>query len=650
MLESLPDLLKSQFFLSEFKHHLGMYLEENSLDVEVGLSTIHSRIYTPSFEFVSITISDLFSHDILTSTINKHFARYTNCTELMRAEIIHIITAIEGTSETSYRSTLDETMQRVDIYFSLQRSQNIAVQVLEVRDSYGFTGGFANTQFISNFERVDSGTTQLKLVTPELLKTTGSLANFNQTHVNILLTLLECVNLFTWTARILKKPSDLDDFIDLALNSVDNTAVQINRITCFKTVCIIFSPFPFQHQDIDEIKFLQNLQEVYDNVRNRDESDDYLLKMSQDCARVSEVTFWRQIQFSYTSIEGKIISQLQQILRYGKFVLTTTMDMCTVEDVLKLYVTSYQLVNTQSVYNIDELREMQSKIALITPLMHEDKDVTRFLPYLQDIMTLVNLVLQLHCSGNAFFMDRTLEYTCHSINTVKEDIYFLRKAHYEWNNEILQARKKHYYLNYFTNSQIFTIRIALRNICRHKDLNRDTTHLLTLIRADISQVDIEGALGTLRRSSDSFNSPTESINSFLDYAGDVGSSTFSNYSLMGSSEESPPSIQLVDQNTSIKYLYANKDPSVIPLEDLGLFLYKINSCNGPLVDRSFPKCFRVNEPNLIFSKYSDIIYTILSLYFNSDSRSELPSPHEVLICSYETTSEEIDIFWRRCVM
>ena len=447
----------------------------------------------------------------------------------------------------------------------------------------------------------------------------------------------------------MKKPSDLGDFTDLAFNCVDNTAVQINRITCFKTVCIIFSPFIFQLQDIDEVKFLQNLQEVYDKVHNRDESADYLLKMSKDCARESEITFWKELQLSHTSIGGKTISQLKQIMLYGKFVLTTTMDTRIVEDVLKLCVTSNQLANIESMYNLDELRDIQSNIVLITPFMHEDKDSSRFLAHLQDIITLANLVLQLHCSGNAFFMDRTLEYTCQNVVSLKEDINFLRTLSQEWSEEILQARKDNYYLNYYTNSQILTIRIALRNIYRHKDLNRDTIHLLTLIRADVTQVDIEGALGTLRSGCDSFNSPTESIDSFQDYTGDVGSctSSFSSYPSTESSVGPPLSVQPEDQNTSIKGLYANIDLSVISLNDVGLFLDKINSCNTSRVHRSFPKCFKVNEPNLIFSKYSDIIYTILSLYFNSDSKSELPSPHEVLICSCETTSEEIDIFWRR---
>ena len=203
--------------------HLSTHLEETNSKLDVDVITIHSRIFSPTFEYVSKTISDLFKQEILISTINKHFARYMNCTELMRAEINHIITAIERTSEESYKPSLDETMRKVDCYFSLQKSQN-SVQVLKVRDSYGFTGEFSNTEFISNLEKLDCGTAQLKLVTPELLKTTDSLVNFNQTLVNILKTLMKCVNLFTWTAGILKKPSDLDDFTDLALNCVDNTS------------------------------------------------------------------------------------------------------------------------------------------------------------------------------------------------------------------------------------------------------------------------------------------------------------------------------------------------------------------------------------------------------------------------------------------
>ena len=183
---------------------------------------------------------------------------------------------------------------------------------------------------------------------------------FVTVHEKILDTLIRCVSLFTWTSGILKKPPDLDDFTNLALNYVDNTAAQINRLTCFKSVCTIFSPFIFQLQDIDEVKFLQRLQEVYDRIHNQGESANYLLRTSQDCTREKEIAFWKEIQISRTSIGGKTISQLKQIMQFGKFILTTTMDTRTVEDILKLYVTSNQLCNTSSMYNLDELREMQS--------------------------------------------------------------------------------------------------------------------------------------------------------------------------------------------------------------------------------------------------------------------------------------------------
>ena len=651
MLESLPHLLKSQLFQIQFKLNLNIHLEETSLKKPIDVATVYSKIFVPTFEYVTLTISDLFNLNIHISTIKKHFTSYTNCPELMKSEISHIITAMEITSQESYKPILDETMAKVGCYFNFQKSQKIAFQILEVRDSYHLSEEFPNTRFISNIDNLDCSTAQLKLVTPQLLKMTDSLVNLDQLHEKILNTLMRCVSLFNWTAGILKKPPDLDDFTNLALNYVDNTTAQINRITCFKSVCTIFSPFIFQLQDIDEVKFLQILQEVYDRIHNRGESADYLLKMSQDCAREKEIAFWKEIQISHTSIGGKTISQLKQIMQFGKFVLTTTMDTRTVEDVLKLYVTSNQLCNTDSVYNLNELREMQSNIVLITPSMHEDKDSAVFLAHLHDVTVLADLVQRLHSSGHIFFANRTLEYTCHSINTVREDIKFLKTKCREWNEEVLQARKNYYYLNYFTDSQIRTIRIGLEGISKQEDLNRDTIHLLTLIRANLSQRDIEGALSRIRRGSVSFSSPTDSINSFTDSAIDIKSCTsgFSSCPIDSSYDTFSP-LQFEEQQISIRDIYTRMDKDTVTLKDVGLFLDNINSQNVERFVRPFPNCFEQAEPNLVVSPYSDIIYIILSLYFTSDSKSELPSPHEVLICSSETTSEEVEIFWRRCVM
>ena len=142
----------------------------------------------------------------------------------------------------------------------------------------------------------------------------------------------------------------------------------------------------------------------------------------------------------------------------------------------------------------------------------------------------------------------------HSINTVTEDISFLRKLCHEC--EDLQARKDNYYLNYFTDSQILTIRTGLEGIYKQNDLNRDTIHLLTLIRADLSQVDIEGALSRIRRVSLSRSSPTESINSFSDHTGDIGSSTsgFSSYPMDSSYECSSP-LECEEQQVTLQDLY-----------------------------------------------------------------------------------------------
>ncbi|KAI6651522.1 E3 ubiquitin-protein ligase [Oopsacas minuta] len=527
MLSTLPDFLKSQFFKVQFEHFLNIYLEETNNIKEIDLNTIHSILFFPTFTIVSDTISDLFDLTILLTTIDKHFSCYADGPELMNTfthEIKHIVTAVERVTGKSYKLSLNETMGKVSCYFTLHRAENIAISILKVRKAYHFTEKFTNTEFVSNLKELNVDNTQLSQITPELRETTEILNNLTPVHKQILQTLLNCVDLFTWTAGIVEKSSELDNFIDLALNSVESTSTQVNRITCYKSVCTIFMPFIFDLQNVDEMYFLKKLSIVHENIESRDDTVAHLLKMSSDCARESELEFWKELQLSHKLMGGKTISKLKQIMQCGKFVLTTNTNTHTVDDILKLYIRGNELSTTDNHspwYNFNALREMQSDIILITPLMHEDKDSVKFVAQFEEIVTLTNLILKLNCSGNIFFMNLFLEYTCNSIDVIKNDISYLTELYLKWSTQFLQARKDNYLLNHFTDSQILKIQIGLDGLNRQKDLDRDTIHLLTLIREELSHKDIIVALDKIKRGACTYTSPTHNNDSFQFPAEDV---------------------------------------------------------------------------------------------------------------------------------
>ena len=540
---------------------------------------------------------------------------------------------------------------------SSKSNENLVILILQLKNAYTFKGQFSSIEFISNLQ-FDVANNELSIITPELLSTTAILSNMTELHLKILETLLSCVELFTCTAGLLDKSADLDNFTDLALNSVECTCFQVNRITSFKDVCTIFMPFILELEDIDEYHFLAKLKVVHDNLQETDKSIE-LLAMSRGCAKESELEFWKELRQAHTSVGGKTISQLNQIMQSGKFILSTTSNTRSINDILKLRVCFNTSTQTDRVYSFEVLRDLQSNIILITPLMHEDKDSAKFVAILEEIVILADLFLQMHTSGNNFFRELTHEYTCQSIDSVKQDISFLRDVCKQWTARLVEARDNNYVLNYFTALQITTIQVGLEDMSNGKDLDRDTFHLLTLIREHLSQQDIEDAYGRFKHGSASFQSTIHSVDSSLNSTASISrrrsSTVFSDCEdsqviICPLLQVSTTDIHCKIDMVSLENVYKANIKNIYPLKDIAVFLEYLYSQNSlqdkPIHSLSF---FNDKEPNLIFINRPDLLIYVLSMYLQSGCRFGFPSHHEVLICSEETTLEELDIFWRRAL-
>ena len=657
MLDTLPHLLQSQFFKSQFKYSVTSYLETTNFQFEIDVNTIYAELWHPALHFVSITISNFFNMTILLTSIEKHFGIYSSCPENIKDEILHLIPVLEIFGEKYDPAKLEQSLHKVICYFRLKAMQILVKLILQLKNAYTFTGQFSSIESVSNLQ-FDVANNQLSIITPELLSTTAILSNITELHLKILETLLSCVELFRWTAGVLDKSADLDNFTDLALNSVECTCFQVNRITSFKNVCTIFMPFILEIEDINEYRFLAKLKVVHDNLQ---ETDKYieLLAMSRGCAKESELEFWKELRQAHTSVGGKTIAQLNQIMQSGKFILSTTSNTRSINDILKLHVCFNTSTQTDRVYSFEILRDLQSNIILITPLMHEDKDSAKFVAILEEIVILADLFLQMHTSGNIFFRELTQEYTCQSIDSVKHDISFLREECKQWTARLLEARDNNYLLNYFTALQITTIQVGLEHMSNGKDLDRDTFHLLTLIREHLSQQDIEDAYGRFSHGSSSSQSPIYSEDSSLDSTATLSrrrsSTVFSDCEdsqviICPLLQVSTTDIHCKIDMVSLENVYKANIKNIYSLKDIAVFLKYLYSQNS-LQDKAIHSfsSFSDNEPNLIFINRPDLLIYMLSMYLQSGCRFGFPSHHEVLICSEETTSEELDIFWRRAL-
>ena len=647
MLNTLPDVLQSQFFRSQFKHNLTYHMKTTEFHLAIDMDIICGELWVPALQVVSITLSSLFDLSIQLTTVEKHFGIYCNCPEQINDEIIHLLPVLQTVGERYDETKLKQSLDKVICFFRLKTVEKLAIHIIQVKKAYNFTGQFSIIESISNLQS-NTADNQLSIITPQLLSTADILSDLTKLHLEIIQTLLYCVELFTWTAGVFNKSADLNNLTDLALNSVDSTCFQVNRITSFKEVCTIFMPFIIEDEAIDQLRFLEKLKLVHNNLQKKDKSH-VLLAMSRYCAKESELKFWKELKQTHTSIGGKTISQLKQIIESGKFILSTDSNTRNVDDILKLYICpNTSLGYIDQLYSLEVLREMQSNIILITPLMHEDKDSAKFVAILEEVIILADLFLQMHISGNIFFREFSHEYTCQSIGSVKHDIAFLRDECKQWTARLVEARDNNYLLNYFTASQIVNIQVGLEGLSNGKDLNRDTFHLLSLIREQLSQQDIENAIRRVKHGSSSFQN-SESLNFIATSPSGRGSisenDTFLDFSLtsfLSDDDDVEPTEML------IKDLFKSSNKIIYSLNDVGLFLFHL--CSDKIREQTVVHSFlKENEPNLIFIKNSNLLIYVLSLYLDTYSRTDFPSHHEVLICSKHTSLEEIDIFWRRAL-
>ncbi|RMX46188.1 hypothetical protein pdam_00007847 [Pocillopora damicornis] len=86
----------------------------------------------------------------------------------------------------------------------------------------------------------------------------------------------------------------------------------------------------------------------------------------------------------------------------------------------------------------------------------------------------------------------------------------------------------------------------------------------------------------------------------------------------------------------------------LTLTQLGSILRELSVLGIGATPRTFPAFLKRGRPNLMLVPEDDILATVLALYMH-DKKQPLPSHAEVLLCTPYTTTEEIELLWRRAI-
>lgn len=84
----------------------------------------------------------------------------------------------------------------------------------------------------------------------------------------------------------------------------------------------------------------------------------------------------------------------------------------------------------------------------------------------------------------------------------------------------------------------------------------------------------------------------------------------------------------------------------LSIEHLGMILECLKS-RDPL-ERTLPTYLKRGQPNLIVCPQNELLQTVLSLYMEDDEAT-LPTRKEVLLCTEDTTAEEVELLLLRAI-
>lgn len=262
------------------------------------------------------------------------------------------------------------------------------------------------------------------------------------------------------------------------------------------------------------------------------------------------------------------------------------------------------------------------------------------------------ILLQLRTSGNMLFRDLEAQIMCN--DAVQPCIYVsfsqLRKCavyqgevleelqklcrsledfHKDWCTHLSKMRSQYYALNYYTSEQMAYLCKWVNNVSnKRKPVPQQMWHLLTHVKPDCSINDIREAFETAAEATEPMEQ--DDVAEEPEQDSDIDMESLDNL------------WKQFKENMS-KFLSDHMD-----VETLGKFLSVLSTMNQMHIRRNIPQILCDGRPNLVQCPMEDVVSTTLSFYTESPEQP-LPTTDEILMCQEETTTEEVEIFLRRCL-
>ncbi|XP_068134511.1 LOW QUALITY PROTEIN: E3 ubiquitin-protein ligase RNF213-like [Hyperolius riggenbachi] len=651
MAKQLDMFMNSDVFISCWEGEAQAYAEvvQSSDESEVSLEEVMEDIFNPCFNRFRQIYNALKSGDITFEKVDKYLGDFKNNYDKLKKEL-RILCLLGDLDPGRW---IPDRVKQIEQYHQLHVAFHSAMVIYDVKNFLNLSGMFNALETLLNFAKGFDNFKQnpLTSISDDVMKTRTLLSAIEDDHITCLEEVLLRKDFFNWVKEALEDVNELKVFVDLASISAGENDMDVDRVACFHDAVLGYAPLLYDVKpDFGFNSFMACLEKLWKALK----SDPKLPKKLRDSAR--HVEWLKTVKESHGSVELSSLSFATSINKKGIYYIKAPRDSkkITPDTVLQLVLPDEESPMNGRYYSLEELKELLNKLMLMSGKGDQGNlEVDKFSEVFSNVQRLAGSFIDLYLAGNMLFRSWEAEIYCsedagasvlmtfnvegiddlegHTVLTdLLPDICKTMEDFLEdWLMFINRKRSLLYYLNYYTAEQLVFL-------CQHyerREISEEVLIMLSFIKPDCAKIDTVKSLyfPGLNIS----NQTCGGQPNMMDFTMNL--------------QECPTvsrKLELVWKH-SMEYM-SSLFPGCLDIETLGRSLAALAEMNKTLVVRSLHPSLLPGRPNLILCPPSEILSCTLAVYMHN-SEQPLPSYDEVLLCSSQTTFEEVALFLRRCL-
>ncbi|ELK12270.1 RING finger protein 213 [Pteropus alecto] len=618
-IDSLKDSHIFRDFWAEAAKSLSEREEEGERNV-LQLEDVYHDLYFPCFvKFVKL-YNDLKSGAVTFAEVDVVFKVFVDNYSALTADL-QVMCTLDSENQKGW---IKKRVEQIMEYHHLHQAVSSAEVILKVKENLGLTGDFSVLhsllRFTRNFETFRHE--KLDQISQQLIHAKKLLQDINEARYQCLQELSLRKDFICWVREALGGINELKVFVDLASISAGENDIDVDRVACFH----------------DAVQGYTSL------LHKLDRSADFYVNLE----------WLKTVKESHGSVELSSLSLATAINNRGIYVIEAPRGGPISPDTVLHLLLPESHAGQEEVrrYSLEELRELLNKLMLMSGKKdHNSTEVEVFSEVFCNVQRLVQAFISLHSAGNMLFQAWTAEVYCSPRRDVSIRIDFgvellsqlsepgpvaqllealcrqMERFLDQWQGFVAEKRAEHFHLNYYTAEQLVYLSAQLGS-----RLPSDAAlAMLSFIKRSCTPQNVWEACRSL--DSRAARGQERTVVDALPQ--------------MVSCEPSLVDKLRVIMEQSLACMSAFL-PHCLDLEALGCCLARLARMAGPPVTRQLPKGLQVGQPNLIVCGHSEVLLAALAIYMHSPQQP-LPSYDEVLLCTPETTFEEVALLLRRCL-